>query len=208
MSIPWNLVKDTTGFINERVLRPTADLTAAQRTYFRNNWMRLQAALHPALHPVISPNGTAKPHDPAKWAAQNVLGEGGFGIASLWRYNDPGHKYDNLQVVLKTGKGIAAERDMEKEGKIMNLLSDRNEEHLLSMVYVDKDFTKLYLEYCPEGDLNSLMRKLNSQRKRATEEQVWRVLLCLTKAASAMHRYAPTSVIHYGRNHFSVFRIK
>jgi len=180
MSIPdRKVLKKTRGFINEQFIRPFATVTPVQRFKAAQTLQNLPVAgpLDPRLG-----WGSGRPHDPERWTPLNVLGEGGFGIASLWQYRGPGNgdnpasrKYLDTYVVLKTGKPGRGESAMKKEGSIMNLLSAKNEEHVVNMIYVDRNWEKLYLEFCSGGDLaHELKRRHEDAEDFMEEEDIWR----------------------------------
>lgn len=66
---------------------------------------------------------------------------------------------------------------MAKEGQVFEALAGRKEEHLVSIIYADKDYKKLYLEYCLGGDLQDTLKQTLNSGEKIEEEHIWRILL-------------------------------
>jgi hypothetical protein len=105
------------------------------------------------------------------WKGVKVLGVGGFGLVGLWEHARKDG--DVKRVVVKQSRG--KNRALKKESEILRHINDTGSHHVVRMLkqyHVDRgkgtskwdpnwDYvSRIYLEYCEGGDMNSLMKKI------------------------------------------------
>jgi hypothetical protein len=106
------------------------------------------------------------------WKGVKVLGIGGYGLVGLWEYQK-GKDYVH-SVVVKQSKG--KDPSLKNESQILHLISKSKTKHvvkLLKQYHVERgkgtskkfdpndDYaSRIYLEYCKNGDMQGLIRKL------------------------------------------------
>lgn len=134
---------------------------------------------------------------------KKFLGRGSFGVAGLWTYNQPlGHalRPSITSVVVKMSQIElgGTDRDGLNEGAIGLILSKFQSPHLVRQFggnrlgdrfYEMEDVVRIFLEYCPGGDLQQLMPdERNSEGTRLAEVDLWAIFHCLAKGTYALER--------------------
>lgn len=140
----------------------------------------------------LAPKGPIAPHEPDLWRAISYVKKGRYADVSLWEYNE-GPRNAGRLAILKTenedgvGPVYGPRHDQTEEGLIMErLIKERRTDHLVNMVYRGSDYHKLYLEYCVESDLQEVLEARQREKEYFTEEQLWRMFLCLAKGSRSL----------------------
>lgn len=140
------------------------------------------------------------------WTGTKFLGKGSFGIVGLWEYRgDPANAPEITQVVVKQCED--ADQDPERniwggktpydEARILTKLSKAKTNHIikqyggnrvgdkfLEMGYV----VRIFLEFCPGGDLKQLLAKEGEDPNTAlSEADFWAIFNCLALGVFAMY---------------------
>ncbi|RDW64065.1 hypothetical protein BP5796_10567 [Coleophoma crateriformis] len=133
----------------------------------------------------------------SSWRGVRVLGSGSFGVAGLWQYSASGRHASSTrmikEVVVKQ-VDVDYERRSTVEGLVLEYLSHLHCKHLVRQFgplrrdrYDDREVVRIYLEYCPGGDLQKMIRRRTGDRS-IEEEHIWSVFYCLALGLSAMDR--------------------
>jgi len=144
----------------------------------------------------LATNPRLWPHEPEKWIGIAVLGQGSFGVASLWEFVGDGSPEDEINplmgehVVIKTGLNHPATTALYEEGKIQKWLMERGDSHIAQLVYNfdEARFDKLYMEWCSRGDMASVLRNRGYNDDVYTEMELWKLFACLARACKAMKK--------------------
>ncbi|KIN07272.1 hypothetical protein OIDMADRAFT_109769 [Oidiodendron maius Zn] len=151
------------------------------------------------------------------WKGKKVLGMGGYGLVGLWEYKKSDD--DVIRVVVKQSAG--KDRALKSESDVLSRIAETGTKHVVRLLKKyheergqgtsdqwDSDsgyVSRIYLEYCPHGDMKAVMKKLryvgspmhiwskipacsvNSSRKVEIEQGilpeyfVWSVWECLAR---------------------------
>ncbi len=146
------------------------------------------------------------------WKGIRFLGQGTFGICGLWRYESetnvpPVKEVVIKQTVVNTGESryrqsyinkqnIRHAEDSMNEGQTLQILAKAQSIHIIRQYggfYVDtwrgSQVVRLYLEYCPHGDLSSVTDYERGDKRAEDvlpEVDVWAMFYCLTLALVVM----------------------
>lgn len=149
------------------------------------------------------------------WQGIKVLGQGGFGIAGLWKYQGPKAQtiFRTRDVVVKQSlvnrpTPIAIDdddtleppikRSAYDEGRILQMLATLNSKHIVKQygtvqddIFNSEKVVRIFLEFCPGGDLGRLqdVRLEEGENPMSIEEvDVWAIFHCLALGVAAMDR--------------------
>lgn len=144
------------------------------------------------------------------WNGVKLLGSGGFGVVGLWQYSSKGKHAKDPRMIKKVvvkQSDIVYNKEKTKtrstgEGTILEMLSQIKSKHIVRQygplhkdIYASKDVVRIYLEYCPQGDLSRLMAKRMNRVGPALveeppieEEDIWSVFHCLSLGISVLGR--------------------
>ncbi|MCJ1467729.1 G2-specific serine/threonine protein kinase [Pseudocyphellaria aurata] len=122
------------------------------------------------------------------WIGTRPLGEAEFGLASLWeRFDENGLSVDQM-VVKQIGGGRSQDWDpaVPQEAMILNRLNDTLDWSGVIEIrgykqYLKESVHRIFMEYCPKGDLRRLYR-----RQYFPEAFLWEVFYHLGEAAATM----------------------
>lgn len=117
-----------------------------------------------------------------------VIGEGTFGRVGKIR-----RKSDGLVLCWKViSYGGLNEREKEQLVAEVNILRDLNNDHIVKYYdrIIDRERKRLMIvmEYCSGGDLASLIKKHQKERKYIDEEFIWKVLTEVSIALMDCHK--------------------
>jgi serine/threonine protein kinase len=151
------------------------------------------------------------------WVGKRFLGKGQFGIVGLWEYQGPPQMAPEItQVVVKQVCLDMAhieppwgEMTGLSEGTILQKLSKVNTRHIIKMYGGNKlgdrfgemsVVVKMFLEFCPGGDLEQLLVGWDEdyapmRRKHVYDESdIWTIFYCLALGIAAMDRGTENSM--------------
>jgi hypothetical protein len=131
--------------------------------------------------------------------ADNFCTEGGQGFAALFVRRDPSTQNIMERMVVKEAWPV---EDWNDEYKFFGPNKEYPREHYMSMImpngsnntinvmgsrlFPDKDCFRLYMEYCPGGDLKTLFRSYRDRSLSFPEPYLWKVFQDLARAVHAM----------------------
>lgn len=130
-----------------------------------------------------------------EWVGRRPLGAGGFGMAGLWEKHDDDGTVIEQMVIKQIGarKGIW-EPEMPVEVKIMRKMQETGCASVVQFIaykrYLQDRVHRIYMEYCPHGDLKRLYKRYRKFRLYMPEPFLWDVFHQLVETAVAM-RYGP-----------------
>ncbi|KUJ20931.1 uncharacterized protein LY89DRAFT_715236 [Mollisia scopiformis] len=138
---------------------------------------------------------------------QRILGVGSYGIAGLWSYEGPPETAPAIQHVVAKECEIAKfdkREDVFVEGRILSMLEKVQSRHILRMYgpvmndeNLGEEVVRLFLEYCPDGDLGRLLNPKPTGRKNEIvkpprtpilEVDLWAMFYCLALGLAVMGR--------------------
>lgn len=106
------------------------------------------------------------------WKGKKVLGMGGYGLVGLWEYKK--RDDDVIRVVVKQSAG--KDRALKSESDVLSRIAETGTKHVVRLLKKyheergqgtsdqwDSDsgyVSRIYLEYCPHGDMKAVMKKL------------------------------------------------
>lgn len=129
------------------------------------------------------------------WVGKRPLGAGGFGMAGLWEKRDGNGTVIEQMVIKQIGvrKGIWRP-EMPMEVKMMRKMEETDCPSVVRYEgyrrFLHDQVHRIYMEYCPHGDLKRLYRRYRKFRLYMPEPFLWDVFHHLVEAAVAM-RYGP-----------------
>ncbi|KAI9877553.1 MAG: hypothetical protein M1830_003601, partial [Pleopsidium flavum] len=132
-------------------------------------------------------------HEPG-WVGKRPLGEGGFGRAGLWELQDEEGNVRQRMVIKENMKGRKRgdwDRERPNEVYIMQCLRQITCPSIVKLLSYRRfpryETHRIYLEYCPHGDLRKLYKRYKAWRHYIPEPFLWQVFYNLTQAAAAMY---------------------
>ncbi|KUJ19058.1 kinase-like protein [Mollisia scopiformis] len=158
------------------------------------------------------------------WKPVRVLGRGGQGVVGYWTYEGPDRDKKTLKDVavkqaVKAGPTYRWGDGLEKESQLLHLLQKANTPHIVRMyrqLYEEvgqqtDEFDhgivhRIFLEYCPGGDLHDWLGKWMNQNKPIPEYELWCVFQCLARACMVLDRgsedlarqaWVGTEIVHF-----------
>jgi serine/threonine protein kinase len=158
------------------------------------------------------------------WKGKKILGSGAYGTAALWEYEgSEGAAPAIKQIVVKQTKVDKSDNraDWEIEGRLMETLASVRSRHILRMYgparkdsSYGRDMRRLFLEYCPGGDMEKLLeadgRKQIIPTRPFLEVDIWTMFYCMALGVAVMHRgtedpnaeawVRTTEIVHYDIN--------
>jgi hypothetical protein len=140
------------------------------------------------------------------WKPKRVLGAGTTGVCGLWDYvGDPAAHNGPRQVVVK--QVSQGEYELEVEATVMRMIQDSSATEQVVKIYKGyhldpgsgaskhfdpwpydlyrnplpaMDVARIYIDYCPGGDLDHKLRNLPAGQLWQ-EEELWRLLECMAR---------------------------
>lgn len=126
------------------------------------------------------------------WIGKRPLGEGGFGLAGLWeRLGEDGTPVDQL-CVKQIGRDRSGDWDpaIPQEVKIMYHMHETDCAGAIEIRgykrYLRESIHRIFMEYCPHGDLRRLYKRYRRFRQHFPEAFLWEVFHYQIEAAAAM----------------------
>ncbi|CAG8951817.1 hypothetical protein HYFRA_00005621 [Hymenoscyphus fraxineus] len=156
-----------------------------------------------------------------------VLGRGGYGVVGLWQYNGPGNPAVT-QVAVKSTIIEYFDRKNPKwlrEGTILKMAQAAKSPHIIRLFGnqsrdraagdIYSDVIRLFMEFCPGGDLHNLYEERWAARKRGVlpevpllEADLWCIFHCLALGVGALDRgtedLTSRAPLSWDRNHHIV----
>ncbi|KAE9367894.1 kinase-like protein [Stipitochalara longipes BDJ] len=159
------------------------------------------------------------------WKGKKVLGEGGQGIVGHWTYE--GEDRDQKTVkdlavkqALRFGPAYSWGDGLESEARWLSMLARAKTPHIVKMYKhlfeeegqrtFSQDWglvQRIYLEFCPGGDLSGWLSKYIYNPRNISEEDLWSIFQCLARGVFAIHhgsedpsseRYMPNNeLVHF-----------
>ncbi|KAI4116391.1 MAG: hypothetical protein LQ345_003177 [Seirophora villosa] len=137
--------------------------------------------------------------DAAAWYGIKPLGRGGFGMTGLWEKRDEdGQVVDHL-VIKQIGKepGQPWDPDIPQEAVVM----EEVRKYLTGNTgivgfraykrYPRREVHRLYMEYCPHGDLHQLIREYRAKKRFVPTAFIWDVFHQLALACQSLEAIPP-----------------
>ncbi|KAL8897056.1 MAG: hypothetical protein Q9207_007406 [Kuettlingeria erythrocarpa] len=133
------------------------------------------------------------------WYGIRPLGRGGCGMAGLWeKRNANGETLE--QIVIKqigSGNGELWDPSMLNEAEAMGRLTDLDDGNPKSTVdflwykrYPRRQIHRIYMEYCPYGDLHGLIRRFRAKKEFPPIAFIWDVFYHLALASLSLQKVA------------------
>ncbi|KAL8950394.1 MAG: hypothetical protein Q9222_003574 [Ikaeria aurantiellina] len=134
------------------------------------------------------------------WRGVKPLGKGGFGVAGLWEKLDQDGKVIDRVVVKQIGAKHPDPWNPALPNEVFNMLVLRRVPPPTNCVgfrkyarYNRRELHRIYMEYCPYGDLRKLINQYRRKKYGSTgngafmpEPFIWHVFFQLTRACQAL----------------------
>ncbi|KAK0509162.1 hypothetical protein JMJ35_008533 [Cladonia borealis] len=132
----------------------------------------------------------------SRWVGGRPLGQGGFGISGLWQQcNADGRVKKQMVIKQIGGTRHMWEPEKPEEVRIMEKMKTTKIRGLVRLInykrYHRKRIHRIYMEFCPYGDLSRLIERYRRFGRHFPEPFLWQTFFYLAEAASAM-RFGPS----------------
>ncbi|KAL8957775.1 MAG: hypothetical protein Q9193_005040, partial [Seirophora villosa] len=137
--------------------------------------------------------------DAAAWYGIKPLGRGGFGMTGLWEKRDEDGQVVDHVVIKQIGKepGHPWDPDIPSEAVVM----EEVRKYLTGNTgivdfraykrYPRREVHRLYMEYCPHGDLHQLIREYRAKKRFVPTVFIWDVFHQLALACQSLEAIPP-----------------
>jgi len=146
------------------------------------------------------------------WKGVKFLGKGSFGVVGLWRYEgEEGPNAPEVREVVVKQSNLYLNHNVEPlfgmtgldEGQMLEKLSKTGSQHIIRQYggfhtgdrFGDMDqVVKLFLEYCPGGDVDQLLAGVDRNGNQLPrkppigEADLWALFTCMALGVVVMHR--------------------
>ncbi|KAL9026630.1 MAG: hypothetical protein Q9196_004733 [Gyalolechia fulgens] len=132
--------------------------------------------------------------DAEAWYGIKPLGKGSFGMAGLWQKKNIDGEVIDQQVVKQIGKQHGTPWEAEKpiEVQCMQMLNDNSTAGESVVEFRDyrryprREVHRIYMEYCPYGDLGKLIKEYRARKQFIPEKFIWEAFYYLARACKGL----------------------
>ncbi|KAL8710784.1 MAG: hypothetical protein Q9225_007232 [Loekoesia sp. 1 TL-2023] len=137
--------------------------------------------------------------DAAGWYGLKPLGKGGFGMAGVWEKRDINGQVIDQVVIKQIGKDSRHRWYPQKPDEVecmegLNVFTtagDSTVRFRRYKRYPRREVHRIYMEYCPYGDLNKLIKEYRARRQFIPEKFIWDVFYHLARACKGLEEIPP-----------------